>query len=124
MRAPQTVYVSQCCERRTKPTRCHLAPTISDLCDRFIRLHVDVHVKPATARDYRSTIRRMIRPALGTFKVNEVLRKDIANLHYRHRDTPIQANRMLSVLSKLFNLAELRGAASRRLKPVPPCSEV
>ncbi|MEN8949926.1 site-specific integrase [Planktotalea arctica] len=86
-----------------------LAPTISDLCDRFIRLHVDVHVKPATARDYRSTIRRMIRPALGTFKVNEVLRKDIANLHYRHRDTPIQANRMLSVLSKLFNLAELWG---------------
>ena len=86
-----------------------IAPTVSDLCDRFIQIHVDVHVKPSTARDYRSTIRRMIRPALGTFKVNEVLRKDIANLHYRHRATPTQANRMLAVLSKLFNLAELWG---------------
>lgn len=86
-----------------------IAPTVSDLCDRSIQIHVDVHVKPSTARDYRSTIRRMIRPALGTFKVNEVLRKDMANLHYRHRATPTQANRMLAVLSKLFNLAELWG---------------
>lgn len=86
-----------------------MAPTVSDLCDRFVDLHVSVHVKPSTARDYASTIRRMIRPAIGTFKVTDVLRKDIANLHYRHRETPIQANRMLSVLSKMFNMAELWG---------------
>ena len=63
----------------------------------------------------------MIRPALGMFKVTDVLRKDIANLHYRHRDTPIQANRMLSVLSKMFNLAELWG-----LRPdgTNPCRHV
>ena len=98
-----------------------IAPTVSDLCDRFLDVHVAVHVKPSTAKDYSSTIRRMIRPALGTFKVTEVLRKDIANLHYRHRDTPIQANRMLSVLSKMFNLAELWG-----LRPdgTNPCRHV
>ena len=39
--------------------------------------------------------------------MNEVLRKDIANQHYRHRAMPTQANRMLTVLSKMFNMAEL-----------------
>jgi integrase len=98
-----------------------LAPTFSDLCDRFLQVHVAVHVKPSTARDYRSTIRRMIRPVLGTFKVAEVMRKDIADLHYRHRATPIQANRMLSVLSKMFNMAEMWG-----LRPdgTNPCRHV
>ena len=46
-------------------------------------------------------------PALATLKVNEVLRKDIANQHHRHCATPTQANRMLTVLSKLFTLEEL-----------------
>ena len=98
-----------------------IAPTVSSLCDRFLEVHVAQHLKPRTADDYASTIRRMIRPAIGTFKVTEVLRKDIANLHYRHRDTPIQANRMLSVLSKMFNMAELWG-----LRPdgTNPCRHV
>ena len=86
-----------------------LAPTVADLCERFLQVHVAVNLKPSTARDYRSTVKRMIRPALGTFKVAEVLRKDIADMHYRHRATPIQANRMLSVLSKMFNMAEMWG---------------
>ena len=98
-----------------------LAPTVSDLCDRFLELHVAVHVKPSTARDYASTIRRMIRPAIGTFRVSDVLRRDIANLHYRFRDTPIQANRMLSVLSKMFSIAELWGL---RADGTNPCRHV
>jgi integrase len=98
-----------------------MALNVADLCDRFIEVHVDLHLKPSTARDYRSTIRRMIKPALGRFKVSDVARKDIANLHYQHRDTPIQANRMLSVLSKLFNMAELWGL---RLDGTNPCRHV
>lgn len=98
-----------------------MALTVSDLCDRFLEVHVAVHVKPSTAKDYASSIRRMIRPAIGTFKVTDVLRKDIANLHYRYRETPIQANRMLSVLSKMFNMAEMWG-----LRPdgTNPCRHV
>lgn len=86
-----------------------LAPTVSDLCDRFLQVHVAIHVKPSTARDYRSTINRVIRPTMGTFKVADVMRKDVADLHYRRRATPIQANRMISVLSKMFNMAEMWG---------------
>lgn len=86
-----------------------LAPTVADLCNRFLEVHVAERCKSATARDYRSSIRRMIKPEIGSFRVSDVHRKDVANLHYRFRSTPIQANRMLAVLSKMFNLAEMWG---------------
>lgn len=86
-----------------------MALTVADLCDRFIEIHVDVRLKPTTAHDYRMTLRKRVKPTLGRFKITEVARKDIANLHYMCRDTPIQANRMLSVLSKMFNMAEMWG---------------
>lgn len=86
-----------------------MAQTMGDLCDRFLEIHVNVHLKPASARDYRAHIRNRIKPALGRFLIADLQRKDIANLHYRFKETPIQANRMLSVLSKMFNMAELWG---------------
>jgi integrase len=84
-----------------------MALTMGDLCDRFLEIHVNVHLKPASARDYRAHIRNRIKPALGRFKIADLQRKDIANLHCQFKETPIQANRMLSVLSKMFNMAEM-----------------
>lgn len=98
------------------------APTIAGLCDRFLEEYVDQHCKPTTARDYRSIIRRLIRPHLGPLPIAEVTRADVVAFHHKLRDTPYQANRAASMLSKLFNLAEdwgLRQAGSnpaRRIK--------
>ena len=98
------------------------APTVAGLCDRFLEEYVDQHCKLATARDYRSIIRRFIRPVLGPIQVAEVTRADVIAFHYKLRDTPYQANRAASMLSKLFNLAEdwgLRQAGTnpaRRIK--------
>lgn len=39
-----------------------VAPTISDLCDRCTQLHVHVHAKPNTTRDFRPAICKMIPP--------------------------------------------------------------
>ena len=50
-----------------------------------------------------------IDPRIGTRKVTEIQRSDIAELHHGMRETPYQANRTLGVLSKMFNLAELWG---------------
>ncbi len=85
------------------------APTVGEVCDRFLKDHVDVKLKPSTARDYRTIIEAGIRPALGTYKIVDVARADVAELHHRRRDTPYQANRILSVLSKMFNMAEVWG---------------
>lgn len=82
------------------------APTVAGLCDRFLDEYVDQHCKPTTARDYRSIIRRFIRPRLGTLPISEVTRADVVAFHHALRDTPYQANRAAMMLSKLFNLAE------------------
>lgn len=67
------------------------------------------HCKPRTAFDYQRVIDRFIRPRFGSFKIADVTRADVAELHHALRKTPYQANRVLSVLSKMFNLAELWG---------------
>jgi integrase len=45
-------------------------------------------------------------PALGRHRISDVLRADVASFHHDLRDRPYQANRALSVLCKMLNLAE------------------
>ena len=85
------------------------APTVAALCERFFEAHVMERCKPTTQKEYRRAIDLFINPALGSFKVVDVERKDIAELHHKFRDKPYQANRTLGVLSKMFNLSEIWG---------------
>lgn len=85
------------------------APTVASVCDRFLRDYVAERCKPTTRREYERSVRLFIKPALGPFKIVDVTRADIAQLHHKMRDTPYQANRTLGVLSKVFNLAEVWG---------------
>lgn len=85
------------------------APTVAALCERFFNAHVKERCKLSTQGEYRRAIDLFINPALGNFKLVDVERKDIAELHHSFRDKPYQANRTLGVLSKMFNLAEIWG---------------
>ena len=76
---------------------------------RFLEEYVPVHCKPSTAYEYQRSVKFFIDPRIGTRKVTEIQRSDIAELHHGMRETPYQANRTLGVLSKMFNLAELWG---------------
>jgi integrase len=103
------------------------APTMGALCERFFEQHVMQRCKPTTQSEYRRALDRFIKPAIGSFKVVDVERKDVANLHHKHRDIPYQANRTLGVLSKMFNLAEiwgLRPDGSNPCRHVPKYREV
>ncbi|MDE0591584.1 tyrosine-type recombinase/integrase [Halocynthiibacter sp. C4] len=103
------------------------APTVAALCERFFESHVKERCKPTTQGEYRRAIDLFINPALGSFKVVDVERKDIAELHHKFRDKPYQANRTLGVLSKMFNLAEvwgLRPDGSNPCRHVPKYREV
>lgn len=86
-----------------------LTPTVSALCDRFLEEHVSVRLKPQSQYNYGQVIRDAIKPALGPLKTPDVTRTDVSALHQAYKDRPYQANRILSVLSKMFNLAELWG---------------
>lgn len=85
------------------------APTVAALCERFFEAHVKERCKPSTQGEYRRAIDLFICPAIGSFKVVDVERKDIADLHHKFRHLPYQANRTLGVLSKMFNLSEVWG---------------
>lgn len=83
--------------------------TIAALCDRFYEMHVVERCKPSTQAEYRRCLDIFVKPAIGSFKVVDVERKDIATLHHKLKDRPYQGNRVLGVLSKMFNLAEVWG---------------
>lgn len=48
-------------------------------------------------------------PRLATRKAADVTRHEIVRLHHELRSTPYSANRVLALLSKMFNLAEAWG---------------
>ena len=81
------------------------APTVADLCDRFVAEHLP-RKRPGTALNYEILIDKHIRPALGRLKVTDVAFADIDRLHHAvSRKAPYAGNRTLAVLSRMFNLA-------------------
>jgi integrase len=54
-------------------------------------------------------LEQCVLPRLGKFRVADLSRADVVHFHHRMRATPTQANRALSLLSKMLNLAELWG---------------
>jgi integrase len=85
------------------------AETVDDLAARFLSDHARAKRKQRTGDEYARLLDRIIRPALGAKKIADVTRADVARLHHGGRETPYQANRVLAVLSKMFNLAEAWG---------------
>jgi integrase len=83
------------------------APTMTELCDRYLSEHVAVHNKPRTQQEVRWIIERHIRPSLGSLKAANVTRQDVIKLHRAMGATPRHANHTLAILSKMLNLAEL-----------------
>jgi len=85
------------------------APTAKGLGERFLKEHVTLRCKPSTQAEYKRSVELFINPKIGTRKVTDIERKDIAELHHGLSHIPYQANRTLGVLSKMFNLAEVWG---------------
>lgn len=85
------------------------SPTMKELGQRFLDDYVPTHCRKSTEREYRRSVELFINPKMGTRKVIDIDRSEIAKFHHDLRDKPYQANRSLGVLSKMFNLAELWG---------------
>jgi integrase len=85
------------------------APTVAEVADRFLAEHAEAKRKASTAAAYRKLLSKVILPVIGRRKLAEVTRADVTKLHHANRATPYQSNRLLAVLSKMFNLAEQWG---------------
>ena len=94
------------------------APTVDDLLDRYIREHVKRHNGPTTQAEIERLVAKHLRLRLGALKVAAVTNGDIAKLHRAMGETPRQANHVLSIISKMFNLAEVWGMRPRNNNPV------
>lgn len=86
-----------------------LAPTVSNLLDRFLSEYSLPRNQPSTYAKNKRLIETKIKPALGSLKVNDVTPRNIAAFQHRHSDTPIEANRCLALLSTAFKLAAVWG---------------
>ena len=84
-------------------------PTVAELAERYLVEHVEVRCKPRTVEACCWLVKKFVLPHLGKMAIDAVDREHIAALHHRHRDTPYQANRILEVVRKMFNLAEAWG---------------
>jgi integrase len=83
--------------------------TLGAVLHQFMREHTEAKLKASTIEEYRRLVRLYIKPQLQRRIIGEIKRTDVARVHHDLRDKPYQANRVLALLSGLFNWAEKHG---------------
>ncbi len=80
------------------------APNVADLADLYCEDRLPGK-RPKTQEEDRAMLRLYVLPALGRLKVADVDHEDIVKLHKKLKDKPTRSNRVVSLCSRLFNLA-------------------
>lgn len=93
------------------------APTVTELCTKFMEDYSRLRNKPNTQDGYQSVIDRNIVPMIGRMKVQDVKRPDVAAMMKKMAHKPADANRTFGVVRKMFNLAEVWGFRSDGTNP-------
>lgn len=96
-------------------------PTVKELGARYLEEHAGQKKKKSSADDDKGMLDNHIYPAFGSEKAATVTRGQISALHHSLKDKPYAANRVLSLLSKMFSLAEKWGY---RKDNTNPCKHV
>ena len=74
----------------------------------FLELHVASKRKDRTAHEYARILNAYVLPAIGSKRVVEVRRADVARMHAKLSGAPYQANRALALVSAIWNWAARR----------------
>ena len=85
------------------------APKVKELFERFIADYSEPRNKPSTVGAARGYGKLYVVPHLGQTKVADVTRSDISGLMKKMSKFPTNANRVLSAVRKMFNMAEVWG---------------
>ena len=97
-----------------------LAPTVGELADQWLDDHA-AQVKPKTLRENTRIVKEYVKPKLGRLKAAVLQHEDVDDLHKSLSATPYMANRVLAVVSGMFNYAEKRRL---RMPGTNPCRHV
>lgn len=79
--------------------------TFREIADDFMKVHIRAKRKPRTAGEFERLLNRTILPALGSKRIEDIRRGDIARLHSKLGATPIVANKCLEIISAAWNFA-------------------
>jgi integrase len=90
---------------------------VAELADRFMTDHVEPKRKPGTAEFYRHLLDKIIKPELGTVKLDKLTRAAVAKLHGNLGATPFQANRVLAVIGAMYSFAARSGLVPEGSNP-------
>ena len=83
-------------------------PTVADLAAVYLEEIVEVRLKPASAKVYRSVIGKHVLPALGRKPALSVDHAAVSALHHSLAATPSVANRAVEMLFRIYRAAEER----------------
>ncbi|MEM9404887.1 MAG: site-specific integrase [Acidobacteriota bacterium] len=93
-------------ERKAKRAEQEAAITFAELCDIYMRQRGS---KKKSAYDEKRRIEKVLKPALGHLAPSEIDRQDVARIFTTiTENAPTQANRVLSLVSSIFNWADER----------------
>ena len=81
------------------------APTLSEFWDIYLDQHAAPRKAPSSVKNDKLTWRLYIEPRIGRLKLSSVTKPDIVKLHGDLVSRSVSANRALSLLSKMMNLA-------------------
>ncbi|MGD9658756.1 MAG: tyrosine-type recombinase/integrase [Methylocystis sp.] len=92
------------------------AQTVKAIADEFLA-HIEQMKKTATAAEYRRIFAKHILPAIGSRRLVDVNRADLAALRSAMRGTPILANRALAIFASMWSWAARLGHVEATANP-------
>jgi integrase len=98
------------------------APTLRAFVPEYLEKHADVRKVLDSAREDRRLLDNHILPALGDTPVDRITRAQVEDFHLAMKATPTNANRVLSLLSTILNVARRRGVVPEN--HANPCRDV
>lgn len=93
------------------------APTVNELGARYLEEHAGPKKRPRSVAEDERMLEAYVKKTIGSRKVSEISEQDAARLHHKMRATPYQANRLVALLAKIFDLAEKWGHRPRGSNP-------
>ena len=89
------------------------AETMNELWEAYLERHAIPKKRPRSVQEDQRLWRLHLAPAFGKEAAKDVTTRDIERLMSRMKDTPGAANRAMSLLSKMMNLAAKWGVVDR-----------
>jgi integrase len=91
--------------------------TFQEVAEEFLARHAKAKRKSSTAKAYADLLRLHVYPVIGSTRIVEVKRSDVAKLHGEMHEAPAAANKTVRVISSIWNWAARRDEVDAGANP-------